>query len=1583
MKNYSKKIYSSIILFLSLGLGMAGAFYYQPQLISNSPFLQELMAKFQMYQSDTKEEKVYLHLDRKYYEPAEDIWFSAYVRDAQTFQKSTQSGVVYVELLDPKGSKLEMQTLLTKDGKATGGFHLDEQLKGGLYKIKAYTKWQQNTNAFFQQDITVQKAVLPNLNMQLNFDRKAYGAGSEVEAILDLNTLTNEPLAQQVFTAVYSLDGEQVKQFDAKTDNEGRAKVVFELPKNLNTNDGLLNIMIAYKGQTESISRSIPINLGNIDLQFYPEGGDLIEGMICGIGFKALDEFGEPADVEGQIYDENDRVVATIESYHQGMGHFELAPQSGMKYFARITSPAGAKNKIYELPKALQKGYTLKVQAQTKSKIDVAVISSETEALYLVAQSRNKVFFAKDITAQPGLNQVQIPTQDFPIGITQLTLFDSKKVAQAERLVFVNTDKQLNIQVSTDKEKYLPREKVNMELEVTDERGIPVQTSLSLAVVDDKLLTFADDKQGHILSYMLLESDLVGKIEEPNFYFDKEDDPTRLKPEIERSVALDNLLMTQGWRKFDWQRVLDENYTQPNIAPEPTVLAGTITDKQGNALQGATVKIVGAEHQALTNKEGVFGLEDIELYQSCQMEVQLDGYFTANLAVEDYNSNMNLVLYKERTITGVVKDNRKKPIAGANIQVTGITQTNADDKGVFSIKIPESVNTIYVQSNNHPYQGFPVPKDSDKMQVVLDESLRIITPTTTAVRSMGGVNEEVAVVRKEKARRIRKGKRKQLELDNAPPPPPPPVLEDQPVEEMMDAIAIDDDFEIPMPEEEIEEEFILELGDIEVEKGEAAERFQRGEILEDKKELGALKADIKARRAPMMEKERMDDGFWGNNRQQAFTYQWSANIGKKTRYQRGRVFPEIKYEDNQSPAQRVDFRNTIYWNPTIVTDRRGKASFSFYNSDAITQFRVTAEGFSQMGGIGRVEYKYFTQLPFEMTIKVPRQVLTGDVLELPLTLTNNTATNITGALSVNMPDNIQLGTVPNKIELKAKESTTVLLQAQVLDIAADGKVTISCQANGLEDQFVTPIEVNPRGFPVNEVFAGSAMKNNFEVVLQQPLEGTVVAKVQVYPSVLDEVLTGMESMLRMPGGCFEQTSSANYPNLLVLNYLKETNTSNLEIEKRAKEYLKVGYNRLVGYESNGGGFDWWGRNPAHEALTAYGLMEFVDMKAVYPVDEKIITRAAKWLLSRKDGKGGWTKNPNALHSWAVAEVTDAYIVWALCEAGYGSEIQSEIDKSYQDAIKSEDPYMMALVANALFKANDNRATKLVGELSKLQQKEGTFNGLTSSVTNSTGHSLTIETTSLAALAMMQAGGYMTKVEKAVTTISAGKTYYGYGSTQGTVLALKTLLEYAKNSKKVAESGTLAVYVDGKKATSVAYTKGQKEIVLPNIAKHLKEGKQQINLQYENTEMPLPLGLELTYTTRLPQNSADCPFGLETKLPKKKVKMGETIRLSTVLSNKTTKGQPMTMVMVGIPAGLSLQAWQLKEMQERGVFDYYELFEGYAVFHYEQIKANATKSIALDLKADIPGAYEAPASSAFLYYTNEHKTWAMPEKMIVQ
>ncbi|MBL4650978.1 MAG: hypothetical protein JKY03_14700 [Aureispira sp.] len=157
MKSIQQKLIVSFLVFMGLGIGLASAVYYQPNLLSNHPFLKDLAQKLALYQEQTTEDKVYLQFDKTFYEPGESIWFTAYVRDAQTFEASRKSAVVYVAFLNPKGSVEQELTLIAQEGHAAGTFSLPEDLKGGLYTVKAYTKWQNNTETFLSVKLPSKK----------------------------------------------------------------------------------------------------------------------------------------------------------------------------------------------------------------------------------------------------------------------------------------------------------------------------------------------------------------------------------------------------------------------------------------------------------------------------------------------------------------------------------------------------------------------------------------------------------------------------------------------------------------------------------------------------------------------------------------------------------------------------------------------------------------------------------------------------------------------------------------------------------------------------------------------------------------------------------------------------------------------------------------------------------------------------------------------------------------------------------------------------------------------------------------------------------------------------------------------------------------------------------------------------------------------------------------------------------------------------------------------------------------------------------------------------------------------------------
>jgi len=1463
--------------------------YYKAML--DNEFISNLKKKLGVYNETLPEDRVYLHFDKPFYEPGDDIWFSAYVRDGQNLKPSAKSDIVHVELLNPKGGVEKKLSLVAKNGKAAGDFMLDKEALGGMYKIRAYTNWMKNEGVEnnFEREFQVQDVVLPNLKMKLEFEKKAFGAGDEVIAKLVLNTNENKPLADYKIKYVANLDGKKFTEKAEITDEEGVKYIKFHLPKELKTNDGLLNVMIDYNGGTESVSRSIPIILNKINFTMFPEGGDLVSGLHSNVAFRALNEFGKPADIEGVVLTEKGSQVASFSSYHMGMGSFGISPQPKEKYIVKITKPEGI-TETFTLPEPLDRGYVMNVDNSRQTEVEVSVKTTETEELSLVAQERGKIYYSTVINAKKGNNKIVFPTNTFPIGVSQITLFDSKGIERAERLVFVNKDKQLNISIETEKEKYLPREKVKLNISVKDERGIPMPANLSLSVVNDQLLSFANDKSGNMLSQFLLQQDIKEKVEEPAFYFDKKEEKA--------DKALDYLLMTSGWRRFTWEKVLNN---EPIISynAERAVIGGQVLDAYtGKPIINASIKVAnGTEYNS--NWVGKFSMKKVDLSSPVALTYKAPGYSTQTQNVYDYNENLNVYLYPVHYYAPKHYSKKRKTRSMSKMAGGGGGWGKAA-----AMPMEEPMG---------------MPGAVDMAEVGMD--MEMAPMKAVEVKAEGQKKQPLANNNAKKAKQDEPKRDKELLNVVSQSGPDKSKVEDELAE-----ILVDD---------------------------------QRANAFEKRGDKDAKKN---------------------------FRPQVVAN-----KYYRARQFAAPVYKTDENVETRTDFRNTIYWNPDVEIGHTGKKTLEFYTSDDITSFRVTAEGLGTDGSIGRSEKNFFTQLPFSMITKIPVEVATEDLVSIPLTLKNNTKGPLGGALTISAPEALQeMVKVPLVQTIMPGAAKTIYLDYKVLDKIGYGEFTITFKACGLGDAFTQKIKIAPKGFPVTASFAGQDAEKEFSFNLNKVVNGSVKAIFTAYPNVVSDLMKGVEGILREPGGCFEQTSMSAWPNAMVLDYLKATDSKDDKTLAYASNLLDRGYKRLTTFETSSKGYEWFGASPAHEGLTAYGIMEFTDMKkAGGDVDQKMIDRTADWLLSHKDGKGNFARKAGGYHAFGSIsdDVTNAYIVYALAESGY-TDLKNEFNASLKRAQDTKDPYLMALMANAAIKLGETKkADEIVSALLNMQAKDGSWTGTTHSITYSQGQSLTIETTSIMIQALIkQNGKHAGALNSAVQYLTNSRNGYGvFGSTQGTVTALKALSEYAKFSKKATEDGTIVIYVDGKKAAEKSYKAGDKgAITVDGLEKFITaEGKHDIKVKYLGVKNPLPYSVAVSWNTSLPSSNKECVVGLQTEYATKTVNVGETVRLKATITNKKETEIPSAMAIVGIPAGFTVQPWQLKELQEKNVFDYYEILGNNIAIYYRGMGPKAVKEINLDLKAEMPGQYDAPASSAYLYYTNEFKTWTGADKLIIK
>ncbi|MFI5148303.1 MAG: MG2 domain-containing protein [Bacteroidia bacterium] len=1444
--------------------------YFYPD--SENEFIRTLRKKTSAYNTLLPQDRVYVDFDKPFYEPGETMWLSVFVRDGQSLKPSHKSDIVHVELLNPKGTVEKTLNLIATDGIAAADFQLDKEILGGMYKVRAYTNWMKNEGQdnVFQKDIQVQDIVLPNLKMKLDFEKKAFGAGDEVIAKLSLNTNENKALADHAIKFVATVQGQKLTEKADITDADGVKYIKFQLPAKLNSSDGLLNVMIDYNGNTESISRSIPIVLNKISFSAFPEGGDLVNGLESHVAFRALNEFGKPADVEGIVCSKKGTQITSFSSFHQGMGAFRLCPQPNESYYVKITKPEGIAE-TFPLPEALPRGYVMNTDPSKQGEVDLDIRTTETEELSLVAQERGKIYYNTVIHSKAGSNKLAFSTAGFPIGVTQITLFDSKGIARCERLAFVNKDKQLSISIETDKDKYLPREKVKLSLSVKDERGLPMPANLSLAVVNDQLLSFADDKSGTLLSQLLLEQDLSTKVEEPAYYFDKK--------EAGADEALDYLLMSAGWRCFTWEKVMSDNIAQPVFQGEKTLVSGTVLNATtGKILANARIRINnGAEYK--TDENGRFIFNKLDLSSPVTLTCQADGFQPGYQSVGDYNQNLAIYLY----------DNNYYNNLGYQTRGAGMNMVPAC-----------------------------APMGGGAMNIDREDA-----------------NEQrphkMANKRKE-----RNFKAAEQELDKG-------------VAVVVNAKIVKDE-----------------------EKGEKAKEKKNRSKHEDAK-AGFFADDIRA------------------NLFHADSARSAGQISGSPVYYRARKFAAPVYDKQETVETRTDFRNTIYWNPNVEIDKSGKKTLEFYASDDITSFRVTTEGIASDGMPGRMEKTFFTQLPFAMSTKVPVEVATEDKLSIPLTLKNNTDKPLGGILTITAPNGLkELVQIPSVQTIMPGKARTIYLDYEVLDKIGYGDFTIAFKSCGLGDAFTQKIKIAPKGFPVNVSFSGQEAEKDFSFSTAHVVPGSIQAQFTAYPNVVSDLMKGIEGILREPYGCFEQTSMSSYPNAMVLDYLQTTDSKDDKALANASSLLDKGYKRLVTFETKDHGYEWFGSNPGHEALTAYGLMQFNDMKHVgEKVDPAMLDRTINWLNSRKDGKGGFLRSSEAADAFGRAneDITNAYIVYALSEAGF-TDIKKEFGSSYNKAIQSGDPYQLALMTCTAYNLNEKeKASQALDILLPKQAKDGSWNGLTHSVTCSTGQSLLIETTSLGIMAILKSNDKGTgPLMNAVKYLVASRNGSGsFGNTQGTILALKALTSFAKFSKKTTEDGTILVYVDGKKAGEKSYKAGDNgAIVIDGMEQYLQnEGKHDVKVKFAGVKTPLPYSVALSWNTTLPESAKECAVTLQSTLSEKHVKVGETVRLTTTISNQKNNGIPSTMAIIGIPAGFTAQPWQLKELQEKKVFDYYEIKGNNIAVYYRCMAPKAVKQINLDLKAEMPGVYDAPASSAYLYYTNEFKSWAGAERITIQ
>jgi hypothetical protein len=643
--------------------------------------------------------------------------------------------------------------------------------------------------------------------------------------------------------------------------------------------------------------KALAVKTGIADIRFFPEGGSFVNGIPAKLAFKAVGTNGLGFGVKGVVVDNANAEVTRFESQHLGMGLIFITAEAGKTYKANLTYADGTKA-VVELPKADNEGITLMVNNDNPDKLAIEI--NANKAYYL--KNKNKeigliIYSAGTIRSVKAVldNQVldlNLDKKDFKTGIVRITLFSEQGEPLNERLAFIQNPDLLTITSAGDKPLYPVRGKVHVTINTKNKSGEAVKSYLSAAVIDAGKVPVAEDDENGILSNLLLTSDLKGPIEHPNYYFANVSNETK--------ANLDILMLTQGYRYFEWKQLLNDNNTAIAYNAENGFdISGQVKTTSGKPVEGGTVTLMpragGALLTQTTNHEGNFTFKNLVYDDQTPFMLQAK--------TAEGKSNTSISVYPTPVLANIKTGDHSSPVQASN----NAEADNTTEQPVYTAAANTRVFKAVINNkkvNEDKLTTGALGKENLKDQSTLSNGLQ------------GRLNGIV----------LRQGV---------------PYLADKVNSAMQGGpmLIVVDDTVLPAGTS-VDNYNAADVESVSVLKNtDAAIYGVRGAN-------GVLILKMRKTQAPIIANKTISPGL----------LYFTANG-----FYKARNFYSPVNEGGTGTKNEPDARTTIYWNPDIVTDKDGNASFDFFNADSKGTYRLVIEGIDEAGNIGRSVVTYKVQ----------------------------------------------------------------------------------------------------------------------------------------------------------------------------------------------------------------------------------------------------------------------------------------------------------------------------------------------------------------------------------------------------------------------------------------------------------------------------------------------------------------------------------------------------------------------------------------------------------------------------------------------
>ena len=704
------------------------------------------------------------------------------------------------------------------------------------------------------------------------------------------------------------------------------------------------------------------------------------------------------------------------------------------------------------------------------------------------------------------------------------------------------------------------------------------------------------------------------------------------------------------------------------------------------------------------------------------------------------------------------------------------------------------------------------------------------------------------------------------------------------------------------------------------------------------------------------------------------------------------------------PATRVrqHFPETLYVNPLILTDDAGRAEVRVEMADSITTWRLSAFASDAEGRLGSATAGVVVFQDFFVDLDLPESVTQNDEIAIPVAVYNYRKRDDAVALTLNGEGAFERldGQEPIVVTLAAGEVKGATFRIKALQ-AGTHPLTLDARASESADAVKRTVRVIPDGTEV--VFTKSGgLDGAVSVDLDIPkdaIDGGTTLLVKLYPGSFSQVVEGLDAMLRMPSGCFEQTSSTTYPNLLVLDYFRRQKRSLPEVEVKALSYINQGWQRLLTFEVPGGGFSWFGQEPANRVLTAFGVQEFADMAKVYDIDPAVLERTRAWLVKSQEPDGSWKPDAAYLHqeNWGDVQsgsfLVTAYIARALALSGYkGDGLGKALDWLKSRWGERKDAYSLALVGGALaeIEPTGTATGQVLDALAALaerspDQKLAHFGAGVRTAVYGDGLTASIETTAMAALAFMRSKRHMELVTPALSWLVQAKDEAGtWHATMPTILALSALVAAITESTSESEL-KVTVNLDGKSVQEWLLASANSDVLnIADLSKAATPGKHTVELVPAGQGTPL---WQVSSSHWVPRGTTPPPvppaFDMTVDYDKSKLAQDEVVTATATVTSRLEAAAHMLVLDLAIPPGFEAMLQDLDDAVAKKTIARYRLGGRQLIVYLEEVAPRGTFALTYRLRAKTSVKASTGVSRVYEYYEPAQEGRSAPKVMVVE